>query len=111
MLIVGPVAAADRQPVELSGKTPDVDIKIELASLKPGEKLAEVLSDDGEEVRPCVEGIMELQWLRNTSIDLTDILTLVEQARPANDLPAGSVVNMADRIRSGHAAELRVTKR
>lgn len=57
-----PVRIADlaRQMIELSGKVPDVDIMIEFSGLKPGEKLAEVLSDEGEEVRPCVDGIMEV---------------------------------------------------
>jgi O-antigen biosynthesis protein WbqV len=58
-----PVRIADlaRQMIELSGKTPDVDVMIEFTGLKPGEKLAEVLSDEGEEVCPCVEGIMEVR--------------------------------------------------
>jgi O-antigen biosynthesis protein WbqV len=108
-----PVKIVDlaRQMIELSGKTPDVDIMIEFTGLKPGEKLAEVLSDIGEQVQPCVEGIMELQWSRNAGIGLTDILALVEQARPANDLPAGRVVEMADRIRTGQTVERRVTKK
>ena len=57
-----PVRIADlaRQMIELSGKVPDVDIAIEYSGLKPGEKLSEVLSDEGEEVRPCIEGIMEV---------------------------------------------------
>ena len=108
-----PVKIVDlaRQMIELSGKIPDVDVMIEFTGLKPGEKLAEVLSDDGEEVRPCVEGIMELEWPRNVSVRLADIQRLVEQARPANDLPAGSVVDMADRIRSGQPAAIPATKR
>lgn len=108
-----PVKIVDlaRQMIELSGKTPGLDVMIEFTGLKPGEKLAEVLSDDGEEVRPCVEGIMELQWARSANVSLTDIMALVEQARPSNDLPERSVVEMADRIRSGHAAERPVTTR
>lgn len=49
-----------RQMIQLSGKIPDVDIAIQFTGLKPGEKLSEILSDEGEEVRPCVEGIMEV---------------------------------------------------
>lgn len=57
-----PVRIADlaRQMIELSGKIPDVDVMVEYTGLTPGEKLAEVLSDEGEEVIPCVEGIMEV---------------------------------------------------
>lgn len=106
MLIVGPVAAADRQPVELSGKTPDVDIKIGLAGLKLGENLTEIPSDEGEEVRPCVEGIMDLLWRPCPDvIVLTDILALVGQSRPANDLSGRRVLDRADRIRSRPLAE------
>lgn len=50
-----------RQMIELSGKVPGVDVMIEFTGLKPGEKLAEVLSDAGEEVLPCVDGIMEVR--------------------------------------------------
>lgn len=98
-----PVKIVDlaRQMIELSGKTPDVDIMIEFTGLKPGEKLAEVLSDDGEEVRPCVEGIMELLWRRDSDlVRMTDILKLVEQSTPPNTLPAGSVLEMVHRLRS-----------
>lgn len=49
-----------RQMIELSGKTPDVDVKIEFTGLKAGEKLSELLSDEDEHVRPCAEGIMEV---------------------------------------------------
>lgn len=50
-----------RQMIQLSGKVPDVDVKIKFTGLKPGEKLSEVLSDDGEEVHPCAEGILEVR--------------------------------------------------
>jgi O-antigen biosynthesis protein WbqV len=98
-----PVRIADlaRQMIELSGKTPDVDVMIEFTGLKPGEKLAEILSDESEEVRPCVEGIMELLWDRNpNAVQLADIHALVEQSLAGNDLPVGSVVDLADRVRS-----------
>lgn len=91
-----------RQMIELSGKTPDVDVMIEFSGLKPGEKLAEILSDDGEIVRPCVEGIMELRWqLAPDAISLADITALVEQSRLADDLPEGRVLAVVEGIRSG----------
>lgn len=98
-----PVRIADlaRQMIELSGKIPDVDVLIEFTGLKPGEKLEEVLSDDGEEAHPCVEGIMELLCRRGSSeIALADILALADRARPAHDLSGGTVLEMVDRIRS-----------
>jgi O-antigen biosynthesis protein WbqV len=50
-----------RQMIQLSGKTPGNDIQIEFTGLKAGEKLSEILSDDGEEVAPCAEGILEVR--------------------------------------------------
>lgn len=58
-----PVKIADlaRQMIELSGKVPDVDVMIAFTGLKPGEKIAEVLSAEGEEVQRRLEGIMEIK--------------------------------------------------
>jgi O-antigen biosynthesis protein WbqV len=108
-----PVKIVDlaRQMIELCGKTPDVDILIEFTGLKPGEKLSEVLSDEGEEVLPCVEGIMELLWCRDgTAGQLADIETLVQQSRLANDLPAGRVLEMAERVRAVQGKPTKVVK-
>ena len=89
-----------RQMIELSGKTPDVDIAIEFSGLKQGEKIAEILSDEGEEVRPCIEGIMELIWRPDPHQGaLKEIMGLVEQSRRARNLPEGSVLEAADKIR------------
>jgi O-antigen biosynthesis protein WbqV len=97
-----------RQMIELSGKVPDVDVMIEFSGLKPGEKLAEILSDDGETVQPCVEGIMELLWQRNQDgICLAEILALVDRSRPANEPPGDHVRAMVDRIRFRAAPEIR----
>ena len=91
-----------RQMIELSGKTPDVDVMIEFTGLKPGEKLAEILSDDGEEVSPCVEGIMELLWrLAPDAITLSDVSALVDQSKLAGDLPERRVLAIVEQIRSG----------
>ncbi|MDI1325523.1 MAG: nucleoside-diphosphate sugar epimerase/dehydratase [Brevundimonas sp.] len=97
-----PVKIADlaRQMIELSGKIPGKDVVIEFSGLKPGEKLSEVLSDEGEDVRTCIEGIMELFWRRRLdAVSLTDILALVDRARLANDLPDGRVLEIAERLR------------
>lgn len=109
-----PVRIADlaRQMIELSGKTPDVDVVIEFSGLKPGEKLAEALSDEGEEVRPCVEGIMELLWRRcPEAIRLIDILALVDLSRQANDFSNGRVLEVVERIRSQPRAKPSLIKR
>ncbi len=101
-----------RQMIELSGQIPEVDIKIEFTGLKPGEKLAEILSDTGEEVLPCVDGIMELTWQRDPiGVRLSDIMELVDQSRPANTLPQGRVLEIVDRIRSTAAPKLALRKR
>jgi len=90
-----------RQMIELSGHTPGVDIKIEFTGLKPGEKLAETLSDDGEEVHPCVEGIMELEWRRDPdAVRLAEIIALGDGNPMTGNLPGRRVLDMVDRIRS-----------
>jgi O-antigen biosynthesis protein WbqV len=108
-----PVKIVDlaRQMIELSGKIPDVDVLIEFTGLKPGEKLAELLSDEGEDVSPCVEGIMELKWPRNANNHSAEIRALVEQAAPSGRLPVGRVLEMAEQIRSGSRAEPQRLKR
>lgn len=106
------IAHLARQMIELSGKTPDLDVVIEFTGLKPGEKLAEALSDEGEEVRPCIEGITELLWRRcPDAICLTDILALVDQSRPANGPSGGRVLEMVDRIRAQPGPESPLTKK
>jgi O-antigen biosynthesis protein WbqV len=98
-----PVKIADlaRQMIELSGKTPDVDVIIEFTGLKPGEKLAEALSDDDEQVRACVEGIMELIWDRRTgALQLADILEVVDKSHSAYSLNCDDVLGVANRLRT-----------
>lgn len=98
-----PVKIADlaRQMIELSGKTPDVDVMIRFTGLKPGEKLAEVLSDENEQVRPCLEGIMELIWQRGEgSVGMSEIMSLVKESQSATNLPEGMVLDLADKIRT-----------
>jgi O-antigen biosynthesis protein WbqV len=51
--------------IELSGNTPELDIVIEITGLKPGEKPSDIWSDDVEEFRPRVTGIMELLLSRD----------------------------------------------
>lgn len=78
-----PVRIADlaRQMIELSGKTPDVDIKIEFTGLKKGEKIAEILADDGEDPQPCVDGILEVMGRTGIGrLDTARLQTLITAA-------------------------------
>lgn len=77
-----PVRIADlaRQMIELSGKTPDVDIHIEFTGLKKGEKIAEVLADEGEDPRPCVDGILEVTGRSSGRLDTARLQTLTSAA-------------------------------
>lgn len=78
-----PVRIADlaRQMIELSGKKPDVDIKIVFTGLKQGEKIAEILSDYGEDPRPCVDGILEVMGRsRGGRLETARLQTLVSAA-------------------------------
>lgn len=83
-----PVKIADlaRQMIELSGKVPDIDVEIEFTGLKPGEKLSEVLWDEGEQVTECVPGIMELR-ARSDAGGLTDarVKALIATARTEDE--------------------------
>ncbi|MBW8302889.1 MAG: polysaccharide biosynthesis protein [Brevundimonas sp.] len=97
-----PVKIADlaRQMIELSGKTPDVDVMIEFIGLKPGEKLTESLSDDNEQARACVEGIMELIWERDmVGVQLVDILKVVERSRSTYSVNGDEILHLADCLR------------
>ncbi|WP_292068076.1 polysaccharide biosynthesis protein [Brevundimonas sp. UBA7664] len=82
-----PVKIADlaRQMIELSGRTPDVDIKIEFTGLKAGEKIAEELADAGEDARPCIDGILEVTaGGRICGLDtdrLQDLIALAQSGR------------------------------
>lgn len=96
-----PVRIADlaRQVIELSGKIPDVDVTIEFTGLKPGKKLAKVLSDEGEEVRPCVNGIMEIGMVDTTCrLRSTKIDQLVKLSRSRPDGVARCVFELLESI-------------
>lgn len=78
-----PVKIVDlaRQMIELSGQTPDVDIKIEFTGLKPGEKLSEALYDIDEIVLECADGIMEVQPATTNFTSPSSIIDLIKTAR------------------------------
>jgi FlaA1/EpsC-like NDP-sugar epimerase len=67
--------------IELSGRKPDVDIRIEYTGLKQGEKIAEILADDGEDPQPCVAGILEVMAQRSVGrLDVAQLQALVSAA-------------------------------
>lgn len=70
-----------RQMILLSGKQPDKDVRIEFTGLKAGEKLTEALLDEGEEVAPAGEGIMEVTTRGYGNITLAEIGDLIQAAR------------------------------
>jgi len=79
-----PVRIADlaRQMIELSGKKPDADIKIEFTGLKKGEKIAEILADEGEDPRPCVDGILEVMGRGSAGyLDVSRLQALISAAQ------------------------------
>ena len=79
-----PVKIADlaRQMIQLTGQTPDVDIKIEFTGLKRGEKITEELADEGEDTQPSIEGILEVRCDRGLrGFDVAHLQALVEAAR------------------------------
>jgi O-antigen biosynthesis protein WbqV len=49
-----------RQMIELYGKTPGVDIEIQVTGLRPGEKLSEILIDTTETSVSCAPGVQEI---------------------------------------------------
>lgn len=97
-----PVKIADlaRQMIQLSGKTPGVDIEIQISGLKTGEKLTEILFDDDEEVGGCLDGIMEVKSRGIGQISQEEIENLIALARA--NIPnrvEGSVMEMVEKLR------------
>lgn len=97
-----PVKIADlaRQMIQLSGRTPGVDIEIQISGLKPGEKLTEILFDDDEEVGECMDGIMEVKSRGSGQINQVEIENLIALARA--NMPnkvEGSVMEIVEKLR------------
>lgn len=109
-----PVKIADlaRQMIELSGKTPDIDIEIEFTGLKPGEKLSEILFDEGEQVTECVPGIMELRTHAGAG-GLTEsrVMALVADARTKAEPEVRAAISAAvELVRKAEAARSKAGK-
>lgn len=88
-----PIKIADlaRQMIRLSGKRPDIDVKVKFIGLRPGEKLFEELLHAREELVPSPqEGVLlgmprpaELQLLRH---DLDTLSLMVDRGDETNAL-------------------------
>lgn len=97
-----PVKIADlaRQMIEISGHSPDRDIRIEFTGLKKGEKLTEVLADEGEVTRPCVEGILEVVENGEAhELDLSSVRRLISAAQAGGGEVAVLLTAAVARIR------------
>lgn len=104
-----PVRIADlaRQMIELTGQRPDVDVRIEFTGLKKGEKIAEVLADEGEDPRPCTEGILEVMRAKSCGgLEPEHLQLLIASARAQRDLEvAGLVTATVEKIRKASALQ------
>jgi FlaA1/EpsC-like NDP-sugar epimerase len=78
-----PVKIVDlaRQMIELSGLKPEVDIRIEFTGLRPGEKLYEELSHEGEDV--TVTDHENIRRLRCDAMPFAEVETLLKQLAAA----------------------------
>lgn len=95
------IAQLARQMIELAGKTPDVDILIHYSGLKPGEKMTEVLFDDGEEVSSCADGIMEVKSaLAAGRLSEVDVERLIEDAFRMDGDVRDRLADMVARLRA-----------
>lgn len=85
-----PVKIVDlaRQMIELSGKRPEIDVRIEFTGLKPGEKLTETLVDEGEQVVSTAHGIMQVQSTAHYRLNVGEVqrLATIAQTRPAAEV-------------------------
>lgn len=88
-----------RQMIELSGCTPDVDIKIEITGLRPGEKITEILIDDNENVASCVPGINEIQLSGGADGDPNLTQAVIESAMGGSDRLEESIFETISRLR------------
>lgn len=82
-----------RRLIEISGKTPGVDVEIRVTGLRPGEKMTEALFDVTETARPCDPGVMEVIDA-NADVRLSDgaLRRLETAARAGDDAAARDLI-------------------
>jgi O-antigen biosynthesis protein WbqV len=88
--------------IRLAGKEPDVDVKVEVTGLRPGEKLYEELFDSGEERGPPANGFMEARSKAPEMAFLRPALAELERACAAHDV--ARVRAVLARLVPGYAA-------
>lgn len=87
-----------RQMIRLAGKTPGVDIAIHFTGLKPGEKIAEILADDSEDVIHCVDGVMEVRTTAG-ALEFGQIRELIDVAVAGHGDSIGQTIDRIFRSR------------
>ncbi|WP_332639698.1 nucleoside-diphosphate sugar epimerase/dehydratase [Brevundimonas sp.] len=87
--------------IELHGKRPGTDIAIEFVGLKDGEKVSELLLDDGEEAAVCLNGILEIQQVGKTQpVTEKNVFAVIEAARSRDRSAAiKAVIALVERVR------------
>lgn len=93
-----------RQMIELGGFRPDVDIKIEITGLRPGEKITEILVDDYEEVVACVPGINEIEAKASEYLDPEQVEAIIGAATKDEDGLNARIYSMVRALRGGPAS-------
>jgi FlaA1/EpsC-like NDP-sugar epimerase len=67
--------------IELSGLSPNKDVRIEITQMKPGEKLTEVLVDTTETLQPtCLQKIQTIRTQPFDSVEFANRLRSLEKA-------------------------------
>jgi O-antigen biosynthesis protein WbqV len=75
-----------RRLIELHGKTPGVDIEIQVTGLRPGEKMTEALVDVTETARDCEPGLLEVvDDNADVILSESDLRQLEKSARAGDD--------------------------
>ncbi|MGA3131033.1 MAG: polysaccharide biosynthesis protein [Terracidiphilus sp.] len=91
--VLAPALAADHGIADLAGfiartLAPDRELPIHFTGLRPGDKLAERLWDDGERASPVKDGLLSIHAARPEPRDLANGLAILRAAVRVRDLAA-----------------------